>query len=269
MIQRRKVLSLGVCLVIVALIASVVSGCAPSGNGGDGDGEVGPIYGGELRIVVAADPVYFDDAIGPHYTTTSTHECLWSGNWASGPAGGYGSNDAAWIVVTNSLDDKIGYIAESYEIHDDYLIFNIRPGVKFEDKYPVDGREVTADDVLLAFERQMTLDTAYFKKSYPDMVASMDVYKVDEDTVRVDCSSTYMPELLTLIDFMYIYPKEVIDVYGDANDWDHCIGTGAFTLEEYVEGSYLYFERNDDWWMTYPNIGSPLYTRRSFYYRSD
>jgi peptide/nickel transport system substrate-binding protein len=260
--RKRKFLSLGVCLVVVVLLASLITGCAgPSdgnGNGnGNGDEDGEPIYGGVLNVLVTQEPIYFDDAIGSHYSVTSVQECLWSGNWARGPAGGYGSDDTPWIVVSNQLSDKTGYIAESYEIHDDYLIFNLRPGVKWHDQYPCNGREVTPDDVVFSFERQMTLDTAYLKKSYPHVAAAMDVYEVDEDTVRIDCDPAQMPELLTMIDYIYIYPRDAVELYGDMNDWENSIGTGAFTLEEYVEGSHLYYERNDDWWMTYPVIGSP------------
>jgi peptide/nickel transport system substrate-binding protein len=254
MIQKRKFLSLAVCLMIVGLIASLISGCAGGGggNGGNGGGDETPQYGGELTVMVGVDPINFDDAIGPHHTIYSTAECLWSGDWAKGPAGGYGTGEAEWMVITNRMDQKTGYIAESYEIGDDYIIFHLRDGVKFHDKYPCNGREVTADDVVFSLERQMTLDTAYLKKSYPHVVAAMSISKVDEDTVRIDCDSAQMPELLTLIDFMYIYPKDVIELYGDMNDWERAIGTGAFTIEEYVPASYVYYQRNPDWWMTNP-----------------
>ncbi len=258
--RERKFLSLGLCLVVVALLASLITGCAgDGGNGGNGGngGTNEPIYGGILNAVTNLEPVYFDDAIGSHYSVTSTQECLWSGDWARGPAGGYGSDDTPWIVVSNNLEDKMGYIAETYEIGDDYLIFDLRPGVHWFDMYPCNGRAVTVDDVVFSYERQMTLDTAYLKKSYPHVAAAMDVYAVDEDTVRIDCDPAQMPELLTMIDYIYIYPEDAVELYGDLNDWENAIGTGAFTLEEYVEGSYLYYERNDDWWMTYPVIGSP------------
>lgn len=48
MIGKRKVLSLVVCFMVVGLIASLISGCAPSGNGGDGDSVEISQYGGEL-----------------------------------------------------------------------------------------------------------------------------------------------------------------------------------------------------------------------------
>jgi peptide/nickel transport system substrate-binding protein len=259
MIRKRKVFSVVVCLMIVGLMASLISGCGGGGNGGNGgdgngDGDDTPQYGGELTYAVAADPVYFDDAIGPHYTTTGPYECLWSGDWARGNAGGYGTGECDWLLpgALNRLEHKTGYIAESWEIGEDYIEFYLRDGVHWHDKYPCNGREVTADDVVFSIERQMTLDTSYLKTSYPHVATAMSVSKVDEDTVRVDCAVGQMPELLTLIDFMFIYPQDVIELYGDMNDWERAIGTGAFTLKEYLPSSYLYYERNPDYWQTNP-----------------
>jgi peptide/nickel transport system substrate-binding protein len=259
MIQKRKVLSLITCFMVIGLIASLISGCAPSGNGGDGGdgdgtGDDTPQYGGELTVMVGEEPAGWDDAIVAHYSVTGPYECLWSGDWAKGIAGGYGTGECGWLLPGefNRLEFDKGYLAESYEIGDDYIIFNLRDGVKWHDKPPCNGRELTADDVVFSLERQMTLDTAYLKSSYPYIAAAMDVYKVDEDTVRIDCDSEQMPELLTMIDFMYIYPQDVIELYGDMNDWERAIGTGAFTLEEYVAGSHLYWARNPDYWETNP-----------------
>jgi peptide/nickel transport system substrate-binding protein len=256
MIQKRKVLTLVVCLMVVGLIASLISGCAPTGDGGDedGNGDDTPQYGGELTVVVAADPVGYDDAIVYHYQTHGPYECLWSGDWAKGNAGGYGTGECGWLLhgELNRLEFDKGYLAESYEIGDDYIIFHLRDGVKWHDKYPCNGREATADDVLFSIERQRTLSTAYLCKNYPATAAAMSVYKIDENMVRIDCSSQEMPNLLSLIDFMYIYPHDVIKTYGDINDWERAIGTGAFSLNEYVEGSYIYYERNPDYWGTNP-----------------
>jgi ABC-type transport system substrate-binding protein len=149
------------------------------------------------------------------------------------------------------MEFKTGKIADSWEIGDDYIIFHLRDGVRWEDRSPTNGRAVTADDVVYSLERNFTLDTAYIKKSYP-WVSGVSVSKVDESTVRIDCSSQYMPELISLIEFMYIYPQDVIETYGNMNDWERAIGTGAFTLKNYVPGSYLYYESNPVYWGTNP-----------------
>jgi len=263
-VEMRRIVFLVITTLLV--VGLVLPSCAGGGDGGDGNGDEVeiPQYGGGLTIVVGEDPTYFDDAIGGHYQTTGPYECLWSGDWAKGIAGGYGTSECEWLLsgALNRLEHKTGYIAESYEIHDDYLIFNIRPGVKFHDKFPCNGREVTADDVVFSLERQRTLETAWLKRNWPLVAAAMSIFKVDEDTVRIDCSSHQrMAELLTLIDFMYIYPRDVIEFYGDMNGWERAIGTGAFTLEEYVEGDYLYYEKNPNYWETNPvgpGEGDPL-----------
>jgi ABC-type transport system substrate-binding protein len=262
---KRKVLSVAVFFMVVGLIASLISGCAGNGNGGDGDGDgvETPQYGGELTYAALADPTYFDDAIGPHSATTGPYQGLWGGDWAKGIAGGYGTKECDWFVrgELNRLEYKAGKIADDWYIGEDYIEFYLRDGVRWQDKFPCNGREVTADDVVYSLERQMTLDTAYLKKSYPYLAAAMSVSKVDEDTVRIDCAAEYMPELISLIEYMYIYPQDVIELYGDMNDWERAIGTGAFTLEEYVEGGHLYYERNPDYWQTNPvgpGQGDPL-----------
>jgi len=260
MVQKRKVLSLGLCLMVVGLIASLISGCAGGGNGGDGDDVEIPQYGGVLVTVANEDPVGFDDAIVPHYETTGPYQCLWSGNWAKGNAGGYGTGECDWFSrEINRLEYKTGKIAESWEIGEDYLIFHLREGVKWQDKAPPKGRAVTADDVVFSLERQRTLDTAYVKQKSSALAAAMSPSKVDDRTVRIDCTSEEMPELLSMIDFMYIYPKDVIETYGDMNAWDRAIGSGPFTLEEYVAGSYLYYEKNLNYWETNPVVSSPGY----------
>jgi peptide/nickel transport system substrate-binding protein len=257
MIKKKKFLSLVVCLMVVGLMASLISGCTGDGgnggNGGDG-GDDTPQYGGELVTMVAADPIGFDDAIQAHYTTTSSCECLWSGDWAKGLAGGYGSGDTDWELAgdLNRLSNDTGYLAESYEIYDDHIIFHLRDGVHWQDKYPCDGRELTADDVVFSLERQRTLSTAYLAKNYPQTAAVTSISKVDEDTVRVDCAADQMPNLLTLIDFMYILPQDVIETFGDMEDPNNNVSSGAFFLDEYVPSSHVLWERNPDYWRTNP-----------------
>ena len=255
MIQNRKVLTLVACLMVVGLIASLISGCAPSGNGGDGDGngDDTPQYGGELTYAVTADPIYFDDVVGPHAYVTGSYQCLWGGDWAKGIAGGYGTGECDWFVrgELNRLVHKTGKIAESWEIGDDYIEFYLRDGVKWHDKVPCNGRDVTADDVVFSWERQMT-ESTYWLGTYPYLASSLSVSKVNESTVRFDCPAEYMAELISLIEYVYIIPQDAIELYGDMNDWERIIGTGAFIMTEYMPGSYIQYERNPDYWQTNP-----------------
>jgi peptide/nickel transport system substrate-binding protein len=46
--------------------------------------------------------------------------------------------------------------------------------------------------------------------------------------------------------FMQIYPKEV--VAAGASDWKNLVGTGPFTLAEYVRGDHATYARNPNYW---------------------
>ena len=42
--------------------------------------------------------------------------------------------------------------------------------------------------------------------------------------------------------------SEVIEQYGDANDWRNLVGTGPFMLTDWVEGSSVTWDKNPDYW---------------------
>jgi peptide/nickel transport system substrate-binding protein len=260
MIQKRKLLLLVTCFMMIGLIASLISGCGGEGEG-EGEGEVTPQYGGVLNLVAAMDPISWDDvpnALGGHSSCSGPYQCLWSGDWAKGNAGGYGTKVCDWILPgeINRLDSKKGYIAESWEIGTTSITFHLRDGVRWENRAPTNGRAVTADDVVFSINRNKD-SASYFGTSYPKVAAAMNAVKVDESTVRIDCTSDQMNILLSMIDYMYIYPKDVIDMFGNMNDWTHAIGSGPFTVKKYLPSSYTYYEKNPVYWETYPVIGSP------------
>jgi peptide/nickel transport system substrate-binding protein len=132
------------------------------------------------------------------------------------------------------------------------MIFHIREGIHWQDKPPVNGRELTADDVVFSLNRQCTLPTAYMKRTYPEAAASMKVSAPDEHTVMIKCDSQYFGDIITMIDYMEIYPKEAVEQFGDMNDWKNSIGTGPFILSDYVPGSLITFDRNPNYWETDP-----------------
>jgi peptide/nickel transport system substrate-binding protein len=255
MIRKRKVLSVAMCFMMIGVIASLVSGCAGGGGGGGGGGGTEtPQYGGVLNLYTTADPVGWDDAVGncPHYNTAGCYQTLWSGDWSKGIAGGYGTKQADWLVPgdINRLSLDTGRIAQSWEIGSNYIIFHLRDGVKFA--YSATKAEaVTADDVVVSINRNKQ-SGAYLAMAYPSLAAAMSASKVDDHTVRIDCTAVEMPELISMIDFMYIYPADVINDYGDVNDWTRAIGTGPFYVKNYVEGSEIDYARNPNYWETNP-----------------
>ncbi|HKB24629.1 MAG TPA: ABC transporter substrate-binding protein [Methylomirabilota bacterium] len=124
--------------------------------------------------------------------------------------------------------------------------FYLRKGVRFHNKPPVNGREVTADDVKYSLERFMA-KSAF--RSRLDQVQSVDV--VDRYTVRVTLREPFAPFLNHLANPTYtaILPREAEAKFGNFNHPDAVIGTGPFVLKSYEKGVKLVFERNPDYFM--------------------
>jgi peptide/nickel transport system substrate-binding protein len=126
------------------------------------------------------------------------------------------------------------------------LVFFLRKGVRFHNKPPVNGREVTADDVKYSLER-FVAKSAFRSRFEP--VQSIDV--VDRHTVRITLKEPFAPFLNHLANPMYtaILPREVEDKLKDFNRPEAMIGTGPFMVKSYDKGIKIVFERNPDYFM--------------------
>ncbi|UCH51577.1 MAG: ABC transporter substrate-binding protein [Chloroflexota bacterium] len=254
MIKKRLVLVVG-CLIVASLI---ITGCGKGGETVLPVEKEKPEYGGVLNLHQNTDPQGFDDAFIPHYAANSlkfTNEELWEGDWTKGRAGGYGSVECDWFNGggLNRLEHKSGAIAESWEITDkDTITFHIRKGVYWHDKPPVNGRELTADDVVFSLNRQYTLAPAYMKRTYPKAAETTEISAPDDYTVVVKCDPEYFGDVVTMVDFMDIYPRETVEEFGDMQAWENSVGTGPFMLTDYVSGNVMNFARNPNYWGTNP-----------------
>jgi len=113
------------------------------------------------------------------------------------------------------------------------LVFTLRKGVKFHNKPPVNGREVTAEDVKYSVERFMGKSGF---RSRLEPVQSVEA--VDRYTVRFTLKEPYAPLLNHLANATYvaILPKEVEDKFKDFNRPEAMIGTGPFMVKAYQKG---------------------------------
>jgi peptide/nickel transport system substrate-binding protein len=50
----------------------------------------------------------------------------------------------------------------------------------------------------------------------------------------------------------FMYPKEIVDKYGDINNWKNMVGTGPWIIQDWVPGSSVTFRRNDNYWGVNP-----------------
>ena len=120
---------------------------------------------------------------------------------------------------------------------------------------PVNGREMTADDVAFSIERGFLSDLPFSMKSHTrpgeniQSVEAADRYTV---VVKGPPEHTYR-RLTPLIVHMHVWPPEAGGPPpGDYRDWRDCIGTGPFMIVDEVPSSSMTFARNPNYWMNDP-----------------
>lgn len=181
--------------------------------------------------------------------------------------------DASGRAVYNRLvefdrgtTDVIPGLAESWDISEDGLeyTFHLRKGVKFhKTRFFSPTRELTADDVIFSFERQLQKDhpwhqyTAggsweYFQSmSMPDLIS--EIVRVDDYTVKFVLKTPQAPMLANLaMDFASIVSKEYADQLERQNKKEILnqmpVGTGPFKFVIYQKDAVIRYQAHEGYW---------------------
>jgi len=213
-----------------------------------------PKYGGVYRGR-GGDPQGFDDAYAPPwmcFTLNLTNEEMTTGDWTKGPAG---TGESGWTgeIDTYFQHLQTASLAESWELPDaQTVIYHIRKGVHFHDKPPVNGREMTAEDVVYSIKRYTETPGSYGNTSTkPEERAT--VTAPDKWTVVLKYPPAAIGQhYMRFSDFCRVVPQEMVEEWGDLQDWRAACGTGPFILADYVNMSSLTFERNPNYWRKDP-----------------
>ncbi len=122
--------------------------------------------------------------------------------------------------------------------------FGLRPGVHWERKPPVDGRELVAADV------KYTLERALRRSPEAPRLGPINVVEApDPRTVRVQLRAPFAPLLATLAEpWLAVLPPEVEDRFGDFRAPASLVGCGPFSLARHEPGVKAVFERNPDYY---------------------
>jgi peptide/nickel transport system substrate-binding protein len=133
------------------------------------------------------------------------------------------------------------YLLEEWAASDDLMIWTLKlkKGIKFNN-----GKGLTADDVLFNFSQWLDAGIGSSLLGTMNYLCKDGLEKVDDHTLRCNFSapSIFLPEHL----FHYaacVLPKEF---GGDITR--EPIGTGAFTMEEYVPGERCRLKARPDYW---------------------
>jgi peptide/nickel transport system substrate-binding protein len=192
-----------------------------------------PRRGGTLSLRTW-DPPHFDPMLTISYKThivyTFTHSRLL--RHKAGP------------TVTPGTFPLEGDLAESWsQPNETTYVFKLRRGVRWHSKPPVNGRELTADDVVYTVERFRTLTgnaNAYMLSSVEKVEA------VDRHTVKFTLKEPFAWFLDMVANPMAlaIVAREAVEKFGDLKKPESVIGTGPYTLDSYRPNAGLTLVRH-------------------------
>ncbi len=225
-----------------------------------------PRYGG-IHVTARLDPPVFFDDVNPSYggrnwVYNNTHDTLNVRCWTRGSVG---TNE--WTVQKSeypNFEVEVGMVAESWELlPDDTLVYHIRQGIHWQDKPPLNGRELTADDVVFTLRRMW--DVGYQQRNYRYLLYGMDregieksIYVSPTDKWAVVIKNQPGTSGVQTLGISTVLAKVMApetvgpDIAKSITDWKMVVGTGPFTLEDYVEGSVLTYVRNPNYWRNHP-----------------
>ena len=212
-----------------------------------------PQYGGTLTQAVIVFPPSTDN--------------WWNLGWAPHLIGGVVEKLAFvdWGLsrdIWDGRDDSIltpemttGALAESWSMPDDTtFIWNIRQGVHWHDKAPMNGREFDAYDVEWNYHRYLGLGD--FTEDGPNAAVRGIAWGIEIESVTATDKWTVVIKLKPKLDvlgkmlnnYFFVHAPEQIEKYGDAKDWRNLVGTGPWRLTDFVEGSSATWEKNPNYW---------------------
>jgi peptide/nickel transport system substrate-binding protein len=145
-----------------------------------------------------------------------------------------------------------GDLAESWtQPNETTYVFKLRRGVRWHNKPPVNGRELTADDVRYSIERFLTVKgnaNAYMLRSVDKVEA------VDTHTVKFTLKEPFawFLDMLASPMAVAIVAREAIEKFGDMKKPEAVIGTGPWMLDSYRPNVGYTLVRNPTYFL--PNL---------------
>ena len=210
-----------------------------------------PEYGGTITYVLTGEPQSPDYMVSAHVgsvLTASVLERLAIADWAT-------PRDKHDFVFLNVPANTKGALAESWSQSDPLTyIVKVRQGVHWHNKAPMNGRELTADDIEYNYHRILGLGSGFTERS--ERASSWkgmqfeSITATDKWTVVFKLKELNLGALAVILDdwSTWIYPPEVIKQHGDATDWRNLVGTGPMMLTDWTEGSSVTWIKNPDYW---------------------
>jgi peptide/nickel transport system substrate-binding protein len=210
-------------------------GQAPSAGGQPAPAAGTPKDGGSFRFYMwTEDPPTLDPYLNVTYRSQEFAAFIYSRLLMSKKAPGIPAQ--AYIME--------GDLAESWDHSDDGLTytFKLRPNAVWHNLPPMNGRPVTAQDVVWSFQHLMQVSN---NKSAFDVVA--DVTAPDDHTVQFRLNKVYAPfEALIGSPIFWILPREVVEQDGDVSK--RPVGSGPFIFDKFDRGISVTAKKNPSYY---------------------
>jgi peptide/nickel transport system substrate-binding protein len=216
---------------LAAVAAALLAGLAVAGCGGPGGpGESGGNGSGSTFIqVINADPTTLNPAI-----TSSAPDQMVSCKIFEG------------LVAPERGGGVAPELAKSWEISDDGMkyTFHLQDGVKWQD-----GEPFTSADVVWTFKN---VTSEYSPRAATVFSAMTSVTAPDDSTVVLQLAKPFAPFLELLgCSNAAILPEHVYGngpILDNPRNLENPVGTGPYTLAEWVRGDHVTLKKNDDYW---------------------
>jgi len=221
-----------------------------------------PKYGGKFTVATPTDPTNFDDCrkgTAGAQASTYCYQRNMVENWTRGPAG---SGVTDFNSGGGAVEDyMLPQVAESWTTPEPGVwVLKIRQGVHWQRVDSdagrlMNGRQLTADDVVWSFNRHKNTPTSWLCVSQPKVAAAATIEKTGAWEVTIRTPVEYWTSFLWIIygaGSQRIHPREVVEKYGSVEDWRNTVGTGPFIFADYVPASLLRFVKNPEYWETNP-----------------
>lgn len=216
-----------------------------------------PKYGGTFNILQRTITENFDGAAVPQAFLLwgIVYEHLTFPDWAKGLAG---SSEVDFGGGLHRLEYFTGNLAEKFEIPEiGKWVFQIRRDVHFaldpssEASRLMNGRELTADDVVWSQKRLISSPSSSTSLSQPALAKTATIEKTGPWEVTLKTPQDPMAGWHWIAfggNTGVQYPREVVEKYGSTSDWRNVVGTGPYILKDFVSGSVATLVRNPNYW---------------------